>query len=622
MNPLSRFLVSTGLTVCSLLCLAGQAWGQTAPLARGLIVQLKAVPAAAGREAPQSARERISAVAQSSGVAMRASRQISGAYHVIQFNQPLQGAALDTLAQRMRYNPDVESVEPDVLIKRQAVPNDPLFASRQWHLQAPAVNKSPLNMPAAWDRSTGTNVTVAVLDTGIRPSHPDLAGKLVPGYDFVSEVEFANDGDGRDADPSDPGDWVTTAESSSGLFAGCTAENSSWHGTFIAGQIGALTNNATGVAGVSWGARVLPVRVSGKCGAFLSDILDGMRWAAGLPVAGVPANANPARIINLSFGGDSPCTASYQNVIDEITAAGSLLVVAAGNEGSVLRRPADCRNVLAVGAVRADGLKVNYSNVGANMALMAPGGDGTLGLHSLDNTGVRGPVIDTYGDKIGTSFSAPLAAGVAALMLSVNPALSPAQIVSRMKQGARPHVSSPFFAQCSSTGTSATCNCTTSACGAGLLDGPGALDAAVSPMVNIAVTGTQQPGATLVLSGAASAAAPGATIQSYLWTQVSGAAVTLQGSNAVTATLVLPAVAGSFSFQLRVTDNLGRASQDTVLVNSSGAVTPPPASSASGGGGAVGWPGLLGLGLLLLAAGLARRAPGVRARWTRRPRTP
>ncbi|MBX3655969.1 MAG: S8 family peptidase [Ramlibacter sp.] len=621
MNLTPRFLVPIGLMACSLLCVAGAARAQAAPPARGLIVQLKATaPVVPGLERAQSARERISAVAQSTGVSMRASHQISGAYHVIEFDAPLRGAALEALAQRMRYNPDVESVEPDVLIHRQAVPNDPQFASRQWHLQAPGLNAAPLNMPAAWDRTTGTAVTVAVLDTGVRPGHPDLAGKLLPGYDFVSEVEYANDGDGRDADPSDPGDWVTTAEASSGVFAGCSAENSSWHGTFIAGQIAALTNNATGVAGVSWGARVLPVRVSGKCGAFLSDILDGMRWAAGLPVTGVPANANPARIINLSFGGDSPCSASYQKVIDEITAAGSLLVVAAGNEGAVLRRPADCRNVLAVGAVRADGLKVSYSNVGSNMALMAPGGDGSLALYSLDNTGLRGPVNDTYGEKIGTSFSAPQAAGIAALMLSVNPALSPAQIVSSMKLGVRPHVSNPFFAQCSSSGTASTCNCTTSSCGAGLLDGPGALAAALQPAVNIVVTGTAQPGATLLLNGSGSAAATGATVQSYLWTQVAGAAVTLQGSSAATATVTLPAAAGSFSFKLRVTDNLGRSSEDTVVITS--ATATPPAADSSGGGGAVGGPELLGIALLLLWPVLGRAGPAVRRRWPRRPRTP
>ena len=596
--------------LCAAFCLmafsAAQAQAQaqaqasaSAGMARGLIVQLREAPNTSGRDAPQALRERLQGVAQSSGLSGLSTRAIGPRHHLMALERPLRGAELDDMVRRLQFHPEVLSVEPDVLIRRQAVPNDPLFASRQWHLQTPAIQAAALNLPPAWDRSTGNAITVAVLDTGIRPGHPDLVGQLLPGYDFISEVEFANDGDGRDADPTDPGDWITSTEAAGALFSGCTVENSSWHGTFIAGQIAAATHNGLGVAGVSWGARILPVRVSGKCGAFLSDILDAMRWSAGLNVAGIPPNANPARIINLSFGGDAACSSTYQSVIDEVTAAGSLMVVAAGNEGGALRRPADCRNVLAVGAVRADGLKASYSNSGANVALMAPGGDGTLPLTSLDNTGVFGPGLDTYGSKIGTSFSAPLASGVAALMLSVNPALSPAEIVARMQQGVRGHTANPSFAQCVSGGAS-ICNCTTAACGAGLLDAAGALSAAFNPVARPVASGTLQPGGQVVLNGAGSLPASGAVLAGWLWTQVGGPAISLSAPNGVTTSFVLPTAAGDYSFRLLVTDSLGRTAFDSVVVTSVAGSSDGGAASG-GGGGALGLGGLGALWALVLA---------------------
>ena len=260
---------------------------------------------------------------------------------------------------RIRLHPDVAWVEPDVLVPRlqamPVVPNDTLFSS-QWHLQAPHTDRvAGMNLPAAWARITGAPIVVAVADSGVRLDHPDLAGRLLPGRDLVSELDIANDGNGRDDDPSDPGDWVSVTDLDKPVFAGCSTSHSSWHGTFIAGQIAAATNNSSGVAGLSWGAQVLPVRVSGKCGARLSDLLDGVRWAAGLPVDGQPLNPHPARIINLSFGGDAQCSPAYQETIDAATAAGALVVVAAGNGGGALKRPADCQRVLAVASVQRDG---------------------------------------------------------------------------------------------------------------------------------------------------------------------------------------------------------------------------------------------------------------------------
>src|SRR5262249_43093311 len=157
--------------------------------------------------------------------------------------------------------------------------------------------------------------------TGVRFEHPDLGrvtegGKLLSGYDFVSNAAVANDGDARDADASDPGDWVDDTDRAQPTFSDCTDSSSSWHGTRVSGLIGAMTNNAIGVAGAAFNARILPVRVMGKCGGFDSDIIAGMRWAAGLTVVGVPDNPTPANVINLSLGGDGACTAAYQSAVD------------------------------------------------------------------------------------------------------------------------------------------------------------------------------------------------------------------------------------------------------------------------------------------------------------------
>ena len=398
----------------------------------------------------------------------------------------------DQATRRLRWHPDVLEVVPNERLRRRQVaavtPNDTLW-SQQWHLQAATTYAGAANLPAAWAKWTGQSkaVTVAVIDTGVRYDHPDLAGHLLPGYDFVSEVDYANDGNGRDADASDPGDWVTAAETRTTLFAGCDAENSSWHGTLIAGNIAAQAQNGVGVAGVNWGAQVVPVRVASKCGALLSDLLDGMRWAAGLPVAGAPVNANPARIINLSYGGRGACNTAYQTAITDVRAAGALVVVAAGNESSTLTRPADCTGVLAVTAGRADGAKAYYGNYGANVGLTAPGGSGSsgvdVGILSTGNTGTREPVTASYEAVAGTSFSAPQAAGVASLLLSIQPNWTVAQLEDTLKRTVRAHTSVAGLVSCSPTATTqGACNCTTAACGAGLLDAAAAVTAAMAAL--------------------------------------------------------------------------------------------------------------------------------------------
>ncbi len=421
----------------------------------------------------------------------------------------LNGRSADAVLRQLRLHPDVLSVVPNERLHRTqaaGVPSDPLYVN-QWHLQPSTSVLSGLNMGAAWGRHTGVSnpVTVAVVDTGVRFDHPDLSGRLWPGYDFVSELSVANDGNGRDADPSDPGDWITAQEARTTTYSECTPEDSSWHGTAIAGIVAAGANNGVGVAGVNWGANVLPVRVAGKCGAVLSDLLDGVRWAAGLPVAGVPANPNPARIINLSYGGSGPCNTTYQATIDDVVAAGALMVVAAGNSSAPLTRPADCSGVLPVTAVRADGTKAGYASYGPQVSLAAPGGSALsgsadVGLLTTHNSGRTVPSVSTYDALAGTSFSSPLVAAVASLMVSARPDLTGAELTALLRGSVRPHTANPSLPQCDpGASTQNACNCTTQTCGAGLLDADKALSAAQAYVRGVTVIPTPTP--TPVASG-------------------------------------------------------------------------------------------------------------------------
>jgi len=579
---------------------------------------------AAWQRAAKRSRERTQALGRSLGLPMAGVGE-AGRAALIRLQRPMQGPELEDAMRRLRLHPDVEWVEPNVLEGRLAIPNDTRWAD-QWHLREPGLtmgNFQPaaLNMPAAWDISTGATgaVRVAVVDTGVRFSHPDLAGRLLGGHDFVSELAVANDGNGRDNDPSDPGDWVDAGDLANPLFGACDLGDSSWHGTFIAGQIAALSNNGSGVAGLNWDARVVPVRVAGKCGALVSDLLDGARWAAGLPVAGVPSNPYPARVVNLSFGGSTACTAAYQSMVDDLRAAGALLVVAAGNQATALQRPADCSGVMAVASVRRDGAKADYSSFGPNVALSAPGGScnlpdcddrftytlanggGSL-LLSTDNAGTQGPGADTYGYKQGTSFSAPQAAGVASLMLTLNPSLTPTALIERMQLGARAHTA--YTGVACSAFNNTTCDCTTSTCGAGLLDAERALQLATGPAAVIAPVGGVLPGAQITLDGRGSLAQVGRSIQSYRWTLESGpTGLSIPNDTQALTGLQLPAsVEGRWVFRLTVQDDLGAQGSDLVLAT---AARPPSSGGGGGGGGALGawW----GLGLWAWVLALASR---------------
>ncbi len=575
-------------------------------------------PWAAGRERARAqwdgqarkGRERLTRLAKEAGLPEGTAGEAGNA-RLLRFDRPLRGQALENAVRRARLHPDVAWVEPNVLVPRLAPrqPNDAFFA-QQWHLQPPdpLVNVSSLNLPNPWGdtigSTSGSTSVVAVVDSGVRFSHPDLAGKLLPGYDLVSDLAVANDGNGRDADPSDPGDWVNPSDRANPMFASCDLSSSSWHGTFIAGQIAAATDNVQGVAGINWNARILPVRVSGKCGALLSDLLDGLRWAAGLPVTGLPSNPNPARVINLSFGGDAACAGVYQSTIDDVTNAGSLVVVAAGNLDTTLTRPADCRRVMTVASVRKDGAKAGYSSFGSRVALAAPGGSNEGGattlLLSTDNSGLTAPGADIYGHKQGSSFAAPQAAGVASLMLAVNPSLSPRQLIERMKAGARAHVTVAGLPSCGTPGTG-VCNCTTTTCGTGLLDAHTSVQLATGPAVVIRALNDVEPGTVITLDGQQSVAIPGASIVSWQWVQVSGPPVTISSANGAVATATLVAE-DSYVFSLTVVDNFGRSGEDRVR---GVAVMPPP--PAGGGGGSSGQLWGLSLWAWVIAVALSQR---------------
>eukprot|EP00667_Euglena_gracilis_P001872 EG_transcript_1873 len=378
-------------------------------------------------------------------------------------------AARAALLRALGSDPAVEYVEEDRRVFAARVPNDPLF-SLQWHYGGvgPGVYRSGLtygmNLPDAWNGTVGDAVVVAVLDTGIT-SHPDLNAKVLPGYDMVSadspgDFSTANDGDGRDPDPSDPGDWTDD-------------EDSSWHGTHVSGTIAALTNNSVGVAGVSWGAKLLPVRVIGSGGGYSSDINAGLRWAVGLSVAGVPTNPTNAKVINLSLGGDGYCSRSQQDAITAAVAAGAVVVVAAGNENedTNYKTPCSCNQVICVGAHGPSGQRAVYSNYGTEVDVMAPGGDTALGrsayaVVSTWNNGTKGPGSPVYAGMEGTSMATPHVTGLVALMLSVNRTLSFEQVEAALRLSAR-----PFPAP-----NTAPRYCNTARCGAGLADARAAVD--------------------------------------------------------------------------------------------------------------------------------------------------
>jgi serine protease len=501
-------------------------------------------------------------------------KSVTSQTHVAVTGQKLNRAELFALAKQIEQDPTVAYAEIDEIVYPSFMPNDPSYQSgQQWHYQAPAISPGGANLPAAWDSSTGAGVVVAVIDTGYRP-HADLVANILPGYDFVSDLAKANDGDGRDSDASDPGDW----EVAGACGKGSPSSNSSWHGTHVAGTIAAVTNNGVGGASVAFNAKILPVRALGTCGGFSSDIAAGMQWAAGLSVPGIPANPNKAKVLNLSLGGTGSCGNTFQDTVNAVRAAGSVVVAATGNKGLIgIGSPANCTGVIAVTAHTKLGDNANYSNIGPGTTISGPGGgfgslirgDGAL-VYSTLNTGTTVPGADSYAGYEGTSMATPHVAGIAALLASLQPAITPDTLSSVMTNSARSYPAGTF--------------CTTRTdCGAGLVDAKAAIDRLNSLAPTVAASpnllGVRTTGSTISFSANALAGTSGNTNFSYQWTQLAGPAVNLASATSSSTSFVAPAPGASYTFKVKVTDGAGltASNQITFMSNTAPVLVPIPA---------------------------------------------
>jgi serine protease len=379
-------------------------------------------------------------------------RRLATGADVVRVSRPLDRVSAASVLRSIAADPAVAYVEPDLMLRHTGlqarapqvspalVPDDELFAAYQWHLHN---STGGIRAPAAWEGATGEGVVVAVLDTGIT-AHDDLDGNVLEGYDFITDTFVSRRGTtARVPGAHDYGDWNDDP-------AECPVSPSSFHGTHVAGTVAELTNNGIGMAGVAHDAKVLPVRVLGRCGGYLSDIADAIVWASGGSVAGVPDNANPAEAINMSLGGGGACAAqsAMQLAVDAAIANGTTVVVAAGNYAADAANftPASCANVVTVAATRIGGGKAGYSNYGTRIDLSAPGGGGSVDgnpngyVWQNINDSATSPELgeQTFGGMSGTSMASPHVAGVVALVQSVaGTPLTPAAMRTLLKDTAR-----------------------------------------------------------------------------------------------------------------------------------------------------------------------------------------
>ena len=617
------------------------------------------------------------------GVQVVPVRHLFGQTDVMQLPYVPDAREMSDVLARLNSDPAVEYAEPDAwryladFPADGSAPDDPNFSAGtdangswegQWYLQ-PSSTATPaaISVTTAW-QNTGLgspSVVVAVLDTGIIEGHPDFAyppgASATPklqcntggsgtacGYDFVScdqgnlstdsngkttadctasgsqaTYDFANDGHGWAPDASDPGDWIDATDVSLPLFqqADCTSQaNSSWHGTKVAGVIGAVANNGIGIAGIAPLTTILPVRVIGKCSGRISDIAAAILWSAGIGVttdAGTIASRPAANIINVSLAAKAACSKTEQDAINQAVAAGVLVVAAAGNEGGPLDAPANCSGVLSVVGLRAAGTKVPYSNLSSSDAaatIAAPGGNcgssgTTVGISvpcsyaiiTTTDAGRTSPApvpgfysysqlhqsyIDAGGNQdntavAGTSFASPMVAGVAALMLAARPGLTPAQLISRLQSSALPFPTSsattsttcqmPATTTDSSgnytdTSEAVECVCTPATCGAGMLNAAQAVITAQSMYVQIhASKSSALPGQRIQLDGSGSTASAGASIVSWQWTTDPATSDQLINANTSTATLVFPAFS-TITVVLTITDSAGQSASASVKI--------------------------------------------------------
>ncbi len=627
-----------------------------------LIVKLRN-PTASELAQPMSAL-RIQTLSATAGVSLKSVRAMAGGASLLALDAPRSVTEAKAIAARLQGNSDVLYAEPDIMLKRLTTPNDTRFFDWQWNLFSPssvytgaltaggtksAVATGGANLPLAWDVTVGSsNVVIAIVDTGI-VNHQDLngspagdtyipAGRFLAGYDFISETVgtlpanfVSNDGDGRDADASDPGDWVTVAEEQAyptQCDDGNTGpQNSSWHGSHMAGVAAAMTNNAMGIAGIGWNVRVLPVRALGKCGGSLSDIAEAIRWAAGLPVPGVPANPTPAQVINLSLGSGptTACDGTMQSAVDAVIAAGAVVVAATGNDGTIgISSPAKCTGVIAVTAHTINGENADYANIGAaggaapQPTISSPGGGSPVflgnGLPATDDPnwfgyyvwstilfGNTGPSsVDgstpprsgpAYSGFTGTSAATPQVAAVAALIKSMIPGASPTAIRNFIVSNVRPH---PAGGACATGGGFA------GQCGPGLLDANAAVRAAalVAPPIVLA-----QPQSVSVVEGQAATFTVnvvGAEPFRFQWLR-NGTPIAGANSASYTTSVLTVAADNGAVYSVVITNAAGSATSASATVG----VAPQPSSPAPPTGGGGGGGGALPLWQLLLLTALS-----------------
>jgi serine protease len=486
----------------------------------------------------------VSALARGAGRGVAFVRQMAHGRSIYRLDGPLGPRAAEVLA-ALAATHGVAAVEPDTWIEPTDLPND-TQAGLLWGLLGAADGSAyGIDVLGAWPVTRGEGIVVAVLDTGY-VSHPDLNANVVAGWDMISDPSVSNDGNGRDSNPSDPGDF------------GC-GHGSSWHGTHVAGTIAAVEGNALGVFGGAPGVKVQPVRVLGKCGGHETDISDAIIWASGGSVAGAGANLTPARVLNLSLSGPGACTSYMQDAIDEARARNSVVVVASGNEATnaASKHPANCQGTLAVAAITEAGIRASFSNYGSTIDLSGPG----VGVVSTINTGATHPVGPTYASYSGTSMATPHVAAAAALVAAAYPSLSPDAIASLLEI-----TSTPFAADASPNG------CPSRGCGSGIVNAAAAVTAldAPTPLVgalSVDPDGITNAGSTAVaatavdVDGIASAAY---RVDSGAWLPMSAVdQVFGETSEAIAATAPIPGTGGEHSVCVRATDLDGHVSAAT-----------------------------------------------------------